>query len=196
MHDYLAATAIINADHPTIQTQARKLAQGLTTDIAVASACFVFVRDSIRHSWDYQENPVTCIASDVLQHQTGYCFAKSHLLAALLRANQIPAALCYQRLVIDGYQPSYSLHGLNAVYLKDTGWYRLDARGNKPARDAQPAINARFDPPHEHLAFAIQYSGEADLPGYYAEPRAEIIDLLTTCENYQQVAAQLPDVVG
>jgi len=36
-------------------------------------------------------NPVTCKASDVLIYGTGYCYAKSHLLAALLRANAIPA---------------------------------------------------------------------------------------------------------
>lgn len=59
-----------------------------------------FVRDQIRHSADYRPNPVTCKASEVLRHGTGYCYAKSHLLAALLRANGVPAGLCYQRLSV------------------------------------------------------------------------------------------------
>jgi transglutaminase-like putative cysteine protease len=35
------------------------------------------------------------------------------------------------------------------VYLKDYGWYRIDARGNKAGVDAQ------FTPPHEKLAFEL-----------------------------------------
>lgn len=73
----------------------------------------------------------------MLRHRTGFCYAKSHLLAALLRANGIAAGLCYQRLSVNGGGTPYCLHGLNAVFLKDFGWYRVDARGNKPG--IQPA---------------------------------------------------------
>jgi hypothetical protein len=130
---------------------------------------------------------LTCKASDVLAHGTGYCYAKSHLLAALLRANGIPAGLCYQRLTITD-QPPFCLHGLNAVYLEDFGWYRLDARGNKPG------INAEFCPPIEKLAFPIMTKGEADLPEIWAEPLAIIIDTLTQRKTVQDVADHLPDV--
>lgn len=70
---------------------AKKIASGHETPTAIAKACFEWVRDEIHHSYDYQMSPVTCRASDVLQHKTGYCYyAKSHLLVALLRANEIP----------------------------------------------------------------------------------------------------------
>jgi transglutaminase-like putative cysteine protease len=121
--------------------RAEKIAVGKETPIAIAKACFEWVRDEIFHSCDYRMNPVTCRASDVLQHKTGYCFAKSHLLAALLRANQIPAGFCYQRLSVDDRGAPYSLHGFNAIYLAEFGWYRVDARGNKAG------VNARFTPP-------------------------------------------------
>ncbi|MEZ0154964.1 MAG: transglutaminase family protein [Candidatus Reddybacter sp.] len=49
------------------------------------------MRDQISHSLDSQQNPVTYRASSVLEYGTGYCYAKSHLLVALLRANSIPA---------------------------------------------------------------------------------------------------------
>lgn len=88
MQIYLKATAIIDYQHPTIQQLAQKLTSG--DDKTTAQACFEWVRDRIRHSSDYQMNPVTCRASEVLAYKTGYCFAKSHLLAALLRANSIP----------------------------------------------------------------------------------------------------------
>ncbi len=116
---YLASSEHIDWHSETVQQQSKVLTRGLTTDTDKARAYFTFVRDDIAHSWDYQRNPVTCKASDVLHHKTGYCYAKSHLLAALLRAAGIPAGLCYQRLTI-GNTPPFCLHGLNAVYLKGT----------------------------------------------------------------------------
>ena len=99
---------------------------------------------------NYRLNPVTCKASEVLLHGTGYCYAKSHLQAALLRANSIPTGLCYQRLNVETEGSRYCLHGLNSVYLRQYGWYRVDARGNKPG------VVAEFCPPVEKLAFSIQ----------------------------------------
>lgn len=151
-------------------------------------ACFEFVRDEIRHSSDFELNPVTCKASDVLRHGTGYCYAKSHLLAALLRANGIPAGLCYQRLSVGAGGAPYCLHGLNAVHLKDFGWYRIDARGNKPG------IDARFAPPVEYLAFAVREREERMLPEIWAEPLPIIVDALERHATWDQVLANLPDV--
>ena len=109
MQAYLASSQYIDWQHPHILVQAQALAARRTTAEAIAKACFEFVRDHIKHSWDYRLNPVTCKASEVLQHGTGYCYAKSHLLAALLRTNGIPAGLCYQRLTITD-QPPFCLH--------------------------------------------------------------------------------------
>jgi len=128
MKHYLDRSEYIDWNHPWVLAKAAELAEGGLSDDAIAKRCFEFVRDSIKHSWDYRMNPVTCKASDVLTHGTGYCYAKSHLLAALLRANAIPAGLCYQRLTVETDGPPYCLHGLNAVYLKQHGWYRIDAR--------------------------------------------------------------------
>jgi transglutaminase-like putative cysteine protease len=91
MNAFLQATEIIDWEHPAVLACARSLASPHNTANQIAQACFEYVRDEIHHSFDAQMNPITCRASDVLHHKTGYCFAKSHLLAALLRANQIPA---------------------------------------------------------------------------------------------------------
>jgi transglutaminase-like putative cysteine protease len=101
MEEYLRASKVIDWSHPEIVELAKQIALEHKTSTAIAKACFDWVRDEIHHSFDYQMNPVTCRASDVLKYKTGYCYAKSHLLAALLRANQIPAGFCYQRLSID-----------------------------------------------------------------------------------------------
>jgi transglutaminase-like putative cysteine protease len=158
MEEYLGSSDVINWQHPEVLDQAKQIALGHKTATEIAKVCFEWVRDEIYHSFDRQMNPLTCRASDVLQYKIGYCYAKSHLLAALLRANQIPAGFSYQRLSIYDKGAPYSLHGFNAIYLPEIGWYRVDARGNKKG------VNAQFTPPQEQLAFKIQFSEEQDFP--------------------------------
>lgn len=190
MERYLAPSAWIDSGHPQVRAQAAALAGADAAD--TARRCFEFVRDEIRHSWDHwqhrPQDPVTCRASDVLAHRTGYCYAKSHLLAALLRANGIPAGLCYQRLAVGTEGPPFCLHGLNAVWLPDHGWYRIDARGNKEG------VDARFTPPVERLAFPVLAREERDLPEIWAEPLDVIVAALTGNATVENVAANLPDI--
>jgi len=188
MNKYLESTEYIDWKKPPVLAKAKELSNGLSDAIDIARNCFEFVRDSIKHSNDYKLDPVTCKASDVLLNGTGYCYAKSHLLAALLRANNIPSGLCYQRLTISGDRPPFCLHGLNAVFIEPYGWYRMDARGNKKG------ITAEFSPPVERLAFPIRSRGEANLPEIWAEPLQVVIDTLLGNNTYQGVADNLPDI--
>jgi hypothetical protein len=71
-HSYLEPSEFIDFDHPAVARKARELAAECATDEDVARRCFEFVRDEIKHSWDFKLNPVTCKASDVLIHGTGY----------------------------------------------------------------------------------------------------------------------------
>ena len=71
MEEYLKVSEVINWQHPEIIERAEKIALECKTQIAIAQACFEWVRDEIRHSSDYQMNPLTCRASDVLRYQTG-----------------------------------------------------------------------------------------------------------------------------
>jgi transglutaminase-like putative cysteine protease len=188
MEEYLKVSEVIDWQHPEIMKRAKQIALGFGTPMAIAKACFEWVRDEICHSVDSQMNPLTCCASDVLKHKTGYCFAKSHLLAALLRANQIPAGFCYQRLSIDDKGAPYCLHGFNAIYLPEIGWYRVDARGNKAG------INAQFSPPHEQLAYKVQLPEEADFQTILADPLRMIVEALHTQVTWDDFLRSLPDV--
>lgn len=187
MVTYLEESKYIDISHPVVAEKAAVLALGALNDETIAKRCFEFVRDEIRHSWDFKMNPVTCRASDVLIHRTGYCYAKSHLLAALLRANHIPAGLCYQRLTVGSGGPPHCLHGLNAVYLEQYGWYRIDARGNKPG------VNAEFMPPIEQLAFPIVNDFEMDCAEIWAEPLPSVTNALTQYATIERVFEHLPD---
>jgi len=187
VYDFLKCTEIIDFDDEGVSSKARELGYGCTSDAEVAKHCFEFVRDEIRHTNDYKDDITTCKASEVLRHGTGWCYAKSHLLAALLRANGIPTALCYQRLSVFDNGAPYCLHGLNAVYLKEYGWYRIDARGNKEG------VNAQFTPPHEQLAFSLNFEGESDIDGHFADPLPVVVEALMKYSTREAVLNNLPD---
>jgi len=185
---FLAATPIIDYDHPAVEEKARELSEGCQNETAIAKRCFEFVRDEIKHTGDAGKGISTIRASEVLSEKTGWCYAKSHLLAALLRANAIPAALCYQRLSCSEYKPGiYCLHGLNAVWLNPYGWYRIDARGNNESVDAQ------FTPPYEQLAFNLGEQ-EYDVDGLFAEPIPEVLDALRTYKTFEAMIGHFPDL--
>lgn len=188
MKEYLQTSEIIDWNHTAILALSQTIASEHSTSEAIAKACFEWVRDEIHHSYDYQMNPITCRASEVLQHKTGYCYAKSHLLAALLRANGIPAGFCYQRLSINDQGAPYCLHGFNAVYLPEVGWYRVDARGNREGVDAQ------FTPPQERLAFKTQVSEEADFPAILSKPLQVVVEALQAQSTWDEMLRNLPDV--
>ena len=186
MKKYLAATTIIDWQDPDILKLSRQLATPDTH--TTAKVCFEWVRDNIYHSSDYKMNPITWRASDVLKHKTGYCFAKSHLLAALLRSLSIPTGFCYQRLSVFDDGAPYSLHGFNAVYLPEHGWYRMDARGNKSG------IDAGFNPPQEQLAYGINLPEEIDCKHIFAEPLAIVVEALQTHNTWDEALHNLPDL--
>ncbi|MEZ6087689.1 MAG: transglutaminase family protein [Pirellulaceae bacterium] len=186
--EYLAASKVVDFNSPDVRELAAKIRGTHTDDAVIARHCFEWVRDHVEHSLDFQRTELTCCASDVLAKRTGYCYAKSHLLAALLRANGIPAGFCYQRLTVDGDQPPYCVHGLNAVHLKGHGWCRIDARGNKQG------VNAQFTPPSEQLAFSTLNPGEIDFPEIWAEPLPIVVEALQRHGDVQSLANHLPDV--
>lgn len=186
--DFLSPGELIDADHPDVQHAARQLAPPDADDTSIALACFHFVRDQISHTIDAGGGPVTASASDALRHRTGFCYSKSHLLAALLRARRIPAGICYQRLAVRDHAPPYCLHAFNAVYLKHHGWYRLDPRGNRPGIDAQ------FTPPIERLAFTPSIQrGEHHLHGIFPHPLPVVAEALRTHHDWKSLLANLPD---
>ncbi len=188
MEEYLQVSEVVDWQHPKVREIANKIASRHQTLEGIAKACFEWVRDEIYHSYDYQMNPITCRASDVLKYKTGYCFAKSHLLAGLLRANGIPAGFCYQRLSINDNGEPYSLHGFNAIYLPEIGWYRVDARGNRKG------VDTHFSPPKEQLAYKIQLPEEAEFQEIFSEPLTLVIEALQTYSAWDNMLVNLPDI--
>jgi transglutaminase-like putative cysteine protease len=187
LDNYLLESEEVDYFNASIRETAWELTRNVNTEIETVKRVFEFVRDEIHHSWDIQSSRVTCRASEVLYFKEGICYAKSHLMAALLRCLGIPAGFCYQRLTL-GETPDtgYCIHALNVVFLKSIGrWIRLDPRGNKAGIDAQFSIDV------EKLAFPIRVEyNEIDYPTIYCNPHPKTIIVLkenTDClRMYQQ----------
>ena len=150
MKEYLIETQSIDYNDENIQKKVSHLKELSCDDIDYIERCFMFVRDEIPHSWDIGAEIVSKKASEVLINKTGICWAKSCLLAALLRANEIPSGISYQLLTRADNDTSdgYIIHAFNTVYIEQLDkWIRLDARGNKEN------VNAQFSLDEEHLAY-------------------------------------------
>ncbi|MGW5719562.1 transglutaminase-like domain-containing protein [Amycolatopsis sp. NPDC003865] len=166
LSDYLAADAVVDHEHPAIRALADDLRAVGKDPVARAEAAFRFVRDEVDHVIDARDPRVTWRASDVLRERVGICYAKAHLLAALLRAQGIPAGFCYQELS--------ALHGLNAVYLHGK-WRRLDARGNRTGARGEFSLDT------EKLAWPVDSTrGERDHPEIHPAPAPVVVDFLKT----------------
>jgi transglutaminase-like putative cysteine protease len=182
---YLAADEAIDHHHPRVREAAAQLAKEAADSYDYARAAFEYVRDAIPHSQDVGDPRVTWRASDVLEQGTGICYAKSHALAALLRVEDIPTALCYQRLAYDG-GGGHAVHGLVAVRFNGD-WHRQDPRGNKPG------VNARFSLDGERLAFVPDpEAGESDYPALYAAPHPAVLDALRAAPDRPRLWETLP----
>ena len=173
-NEYLEKSKYVDYDDVNVKSVADSLKEKSSDDISLIKNTFHFVRDEIKHSWDAQDRRVTVSASDVLRDGVGICWAKSNLLAALLRSNGIPSGFSYQRLTLgDTVESGYCIHAMNTVYVPSLEkWIRLDARGNKEG------VNAEFSTEDEKLAFYIKSEGEEDYHDNHSYPDPGLMKVL------------------
>lgn len=189
MDAYLKRDDVIDYDNEAVAELADALYQKADNELDFLKTAYEFVRDNISHSADINEDMITCSASQVLKAGHGICFAKSHLLAALLRCKSVPTGFCYQKLILDDETaPVLIYHGLNGVYIKEyKKWIRLDARGNKTG------VNAQFSIEREQLAFPIRSNmGEADSFIVYPDPDRKILEKLRKNKTRTELWGDLP----
>ncbi|MBS1751374.1 MAG: transglutaminase family protein [Bacteroidetes bacterium] len=192
LEDYLKEIPpVIQFDTPLVQKEIQEIESKALTPKERAKMAFEFARDFIQHSFDTQSKVITISAEDAIEKKEGICFAKSHVLATLLRGMGIPAGFCYQRVLRKGtVESGYALHGLNAVYLEDTGWFRVDPRGNKPGVDSQ------FSTDTEKLAYPIRTElGEADYPEVFTAPLPSVIKSMEESADCQALFFNRPEKV-
>ncbi|MDD6339589.1 MAG: transglutaminase-like domain-containing protein [Butyrivibrio sp.] len=186
---YLESSKIIDYDNDNIRRVADRLYDKSASETDFVRNAYEYVRDKFPHSADAGKDELLCAASEVLTAGHGICFAKSHLLAAILRCKGVPAGLCYQKLILDDETAPYLIyHGLNGVYLSEFDrWIRLDARGNRAD------VNAQFSVEEEKLAFSVREEyNEIDIETVFSEPDKEIIKVFERCGTRTELWANLP----
>lgn len=189
LNEYLVSDEIIDWQTPAVRQKALELTESLPDEVEKVRCLYEWVRDAIPHSHDAGLDVVTCTAGEVLRNGTGICFAKSHLLAALLRAVNIPAGFCYQVLRIDPPADDEPvLHGFNAIYLATLGkWIRVDARGNTNG------INAQFNLKKEQLAFAMDPAADEFIyEAIFAAPVESVVKRMKMYRSLGELWLDLP----
>jgi len=184
LSDYLKETDCIDYTNPLVAKKANELKASSFDRLDYIEKAYNFVRDEIPHTWDAKLTVVSRNAGDVLKNKTGICWTKSCLLAALLRANNIPAGISYQYLTrADDAGEGYIIHALNTVYIDSLKkWIRLDARGNKAG------VRAEFSLEKEILAFQARPEfGEKDYRDNHSDLDFRLKEILKTSSNILEV---------
>ncbi|MCC5465397.1 transglutaminase-like domain-containing protein [Pelosinus baikalensis] len=188
--EYLKNSDILDYENEFIMHIGDSLSAGILDEVEIVKRVYEYVRDEIPHSFDISGQIVTSKASEVLIQRQGICYAKSHLLVAILRYLEIPAGFCYQKLILNDAETPRRLvlHALCAVYLKDIKkWIRIDARGNNPC------VNAQFCIEGEKLAFPIREElGETDGLIIYANPNKRTVESLKKSKIISELIQNLP----
>ena len=193
IEEYLQEDDVVDYGNKRVKQLADALYQETRDEAEYIEKAYEYVRDHIAHSADANENAITCSASEVLEAGHGICFAKSHLLAALLRYKSIPAGFCYQKLILDDETaPVLIYHGFNGVYVKEyKKWIRLDARGNKEG------VNAQFSLEKEQLAFPVRpEKGEEDGLVIYPDPDVKVLEKFRIHKTRTELWNDLPRELG
>lgn len=91
---YLRPARFVDSDHPTIVAFAREKAGDAATDRERAIRLYLAVRDEVRYDpYSADLEPEALTASATLARRRAFCVPKAILLAAALRAREIPARL-------------------------------------------------------------------------------------------------------
>lgn len=187
LESFLQFDETVSVNH-VIRKKTKEIVQAIESDVGKARAIFEWVRDTIPHTKDIAGDIVTCSAIDVFEQGTGICFAKSHLVAVMMRLEGIPCGFCYQLFKNDLASTinSMALHGLNAIFLESTSqWHRIDPRGNRDD------IRGEFSTGEERLAFP-------DMPFMddcvYAKPLQSVVDGLREAADISSLWPHLPSI--
>jgi hypothetical protein len=181
--DAVGATDVIEADAPAIRELAGRIA-GPAEGTEAARLLFEWVRDEIRYDMapDVEERADWC-ATTTLERGQGFCQQKAVLLAALLRARDIPAGVVLQDLLDHKIPPPYvaligsqrlELHGLTCAFL-DGHWVRLDPTLPRSFVEKKRYRLVEFDGENDAVL------AETDLDG---EPHFEVLVELGTFADF------------
>ncbi len=192
--EYLRATAFIDSDHPQVQRFAATHAAA-GSDTARAVALYYAVRDGFRYDpYRIDLSVAGLCASRVLEQGYGWCVSKAVLLAAVCRAQGIPARLGYadvrnhlstERLRQTLKTDVFFFHGYTDIWL-DGEWRKATPAFNIELCDKFGLHPLEFDGRSDSIYHPFDKSGERHMEylnfrGAYAD--VPLREMQTTFER-------------
>lgn len=181
---YLAASEIIDANHPEIRDFAADQCGRKTADIEKAVTLYYAVRDGLRYdpySIDMTNHGLS--ASRTLASGRGWCVSKAVLLAAACRAQQIPARVGFadvkNHLSTEKLRESmgtdiFYWHGYTAIYLNDA-WVKATPAFNIELCEKFRIKPLEFDGQEDSIYHPFDLDGRAHME--YVNFRGEFADV-------------------
>jgi transglutaminase-like putative cysteine protease len=153
--DHLAPTAFLDFEHPDVQAFAADAVGDAANPAEKAVRLFYAARDRIRYdAFAVNFLPATYKASTVIQEGAGFCIPKAVLLAAIARAQGIPAAIGLSDVVNHMTTPKlqemmgecdvFLHHGYAVLYLEGK-WLKAAPAFNKEMCERFRVSPTEFD---------------------------------------------------
>ena len=197
---HLASTRFIDHDHPAVQAFAREHAKGQTPRERAVSL-YLGVRDRVRYDpyrIDLSEDGMS--ASTAIERDHGWCVPKAVLLAAVCRADGIPARLGFadvrnhlstERLRKTMGTDVFAWHGYTSIWLEGA-WRKATPAFNIELCEKFGLLPLEFDGVQDSLYHPFDREGRQHME--YVNERGAFDDLPLTQlrEAFSQIYPDMP----
>jgi transglutaminase-like putative cysteine protease len=181
--DCLAATGLVDADHPAVREFAARHA-GAGTDRERAVRLYDAVRDGFRYDpYRVDLRPEGMRASAVLANGHGWCVPKAALLAAACRASGIPARVGFadvrnhlstERMRASMDTDVFVWHGFTEIWL-DGAWRKATPAFNIELCDRFGLLPLEFDGIADSIYHPFDKAGQRHME--YLQERGSYTDI-------------------
>ncbi|CAA0121309.1 Uncharacterised protein [Halioglobus japonicus] len=180
----LAPSRFIDSAHPSITTLATSLTASSAGDVANAVSLYYWVRDQVRYNpYRVEKTPEAYLASATLTVGEGWCVPKALLLAALCRAQGIPARVGYadvrnhlstERLRQSMQTDVFYYHGYTSLFLEGR-WVKATPAFNIELCEKFALRPLEFNGLEDSLYHEFDVAGNRHME--YLNDRGEYLDL-------------------
>jgi transglutaminase-like putative cysteine protease len=201
---HLASTPWIESDHPAVQAFAREHVQG-DTPREQAVALYRAVRDRMRYDpYRIDLSDAGMSASTVLQQGYGWCVPKAVLLAAVCRAQGIPARLGFadvrnhlstERLRNTMKTDVFAWHGYTSLWI-DGAWRKATPAFNIELCDKFGLLPLEFDGESDSLYHPFDREGRQHMEYVHERGAFDDLPLAQMRAAFREIYPDMPTAVA
>jgi transglutaminase-like putative cysteine protease len=191
---------MVNSAHPSVQSLAQELVRGIGGTRERAVALYYGVRDGFWYDpYEIDLSPQAMSASQVIEKGKGWCVPKATLLAALCRAQGIPARLGFSdvknhlstprlRSLMD--TDTFYFHGYTLLWL-DGRWVKATPAFNRELCEKMYIKPLDFDGVHDSISHPFDLKGQLYMEYINDRGHYDDVPLQEITPIYQRYYARL-----